>query len=1262
MLTDLPKRKREYQVAMFENCLDDDALQLLNGFSFNSPADSRTVNELIDKFEAFAIGEVNETMERYVFNQRMQQEGEDFEQFLADIRRLAATCKFCNGCSDSMIRDRIVLGIRSIDTREALLKEKDLKVDRCIDICKAAQAASNHSRAMRAESLSSINNKTTKTQLKSASVRECKFCGFTHPMQASKCPAYGKECSRCGGENHFAARCPKAHSRKEHHRKKPMRKSNRGKVNKLAEESEYSSGSESTFDVCQSVNTVPKKIIKCKMIVAKKEVTFQVDTGATVNLLPVKYCPGPMEKYNGRMFVWDNSEFTPLGSTLVEITNPKNGKKYNVRFLVYDNKHKSIPILGNVTSQRMGLVQVREDNFERVATVTEEDDFSEVFGNSLGKLPGVQTLRVSPTAQPTVMARRRVPIAIRPKLKKELNRLVEMGVITPVQEPTSWVSQIVIAPKKSGEIRVCIDPHELNKVLLREHFTMPVLDDVLHELRDAKVFTKVDLSSGYWHVKLDDESSLLTTFQTCFGRYRWLRLPFGLNVSSEIFQKRLLDAFADLRGIVCIADDVVIHGKTQQDHDANLRNFLQRCKELGVRLNKDKTKSSVSEIVFMGHRITANGVQIDPEKVKAVTNLGEPSNVEELRRLLGMVNYVSKFLPNATSLLHPLHNLLKKDVSWNWSEAQQASFDAIKSSLTKAPVLAFYDPNEELILENDASEYGLGSVMLQKGQPIAYASRSLSPAEKRYAQIEKEMLAITFGLEKFHHFTFGREVKIITDHKPLVAITNKPLSMAPRRLQNLLLKAGSYSYCLEYKPGTAIPIADTLSRAPTESAAAKETINNISINHMGDRRLNEIRGAAIIDNEMIDLSETITQGWPNDVHQVAEHLRPYFHFRDELAVQNGIIMKGDRVVIPKSLRKEMKQGVHAGHLGINSCLRRAKDVMYWPGMSSEIKQYIETCGTCATYQDKQASEEQIITSVPHLPWQRVGVDIASWGGKDYLITADYHSNFFEVDILQDLQATTVITKLKNQFARHGIPECVVSDNGPQFTAQKFREFTNKWAITHETISPGNSRANGAAESAVKIFKRLLRKCKAAHDDPFLGLLNLRNTPTAGMTTSPAQRLMGRRTRSLLPMPESKLEHQEVEHRQEANRKEDKRVRGHKLPQTKLTMLRTGDNVRVQPYSSDTKEWKEGKVTKQLTSRSYEVVTSDGKTLRRNRQHLRAKPPSTHSQPSQEPRYGLHRPSTELRIPTSEPVPQETENTPTVTKSGRHVRKPPKFDE
>ena len=280
----------------------------------------------------------------------------------------------------------------------------------------------------------------------------------------------------------------------------------------------------------------------------------------------------------------------------------------------------------------------------------------------------------------------------------------------------------------------------------------------------------------------------------------------------------------------------------------------------------------------------------------------------------------------------------------------------MKEAITTAPVLAYYDPGKPLTLENDACEYGIGSALLQGDKPIAFASRSLSECERRYAQIEKEMLAVTYGLEKFHHYTFGRQVFVVTDHKPLVAISNKPLSKAPKRLQNLLLRAQKYTFDLSWSPGTEFPVADVLSRAPVHKSSEEELIHCVTENGLRDERLQQIRDATATDQSITILGEIILKGWPNQKDGIPLEALPYFNYRDELTIQDGIIYRGDRIVVPKALRQDMKNRVHAGHLGINSCLRRARDLIYWPGMSAEIRQHVETCGTCATYANKQPHE------------------------------------------------------------------------------------------------------------------------------------------------------------------------------------------------------------------------------------------------------------------------------------------------------------------
>ena len=898
------------------------------------------------------------------------------------------------------------------------------------------------------------------------------------------------------------------------------------------------------------------------------------------------------------------------------------------------------------------------------------------------------------------MPSRKVPVALREPLKNELDRLVKSEVLAPVDEPTQWVNQMVIVPKKDGSIRLCLDPRELNKVLMREHFTLPTLDDTLHEIGTSKVFSKVDLSSGYWHVKLEENASYLTTFQTCHGRYRFLRLPFGLSVSSEIFQKKLISAIGNLEGIICVADDVIIHGRDEGEHDERMKLFLNKCSNVGIKLNKNKIHLKVDSVSFMGHKISKHGLSIDDEKVKAIREYPEPQNISELRSFLGLINFVSKFVPNCVEILHPLNNLLKKNVPFIWSEAQIKAFNEIKRKISEAVLLNFYDPNKKLFMENDASEYGVGSAIFQNGVPIAFASRSLSETQRNWAQIEKELYAVVYGLEKFHNYVFGRKVYIYTDHLPLISISKKPLLKAPKRLQSMLLKIQEYDYELIYKAGKSIPVADALSRAPVEKSQEFEKVQNLTHSSINDVVIQELKVETEKDPILSELKCTISQGWPQEKCDLSPVVTPYFDYRDELVIEDGIILRGDRLIIPLSLRSKMKSKIHAGHAGINSCLRRARQYLFWPGMSQEIRQYVESCITCSSLPRKQSPLPLILHDVPDRPWQKVGTDIFTIKSRNYLVTTDYFSQYCEIDFLPDTLSQTVIHKLKSNFARHGVPDVMISDNGPQFSSAEFQKFVKNWNLKHKTISPGNSQANGAAEAAVKVAKNLLKKCHLNNEDPYIGLLNLRNTPQEDSPYTPVQRLMGRHTKTLIPTSSKLLVPNYARDYKFIKENSKAKIAERNLNRRELKELRTDDKVRVQPLgNSFTKSpWKEAVVQEKISPRSYIVRTEDGTKIRRDRGHLilqkdqsgvasdksssqptiglgteasqsksppkppkvlKPKSPAKRKQPIDEnPRPYVNKPS----LQQAEPSPNVTtnESPKMVTRSGRAVKKPLRY--
>jgi len=319
---------------------------------------------------------------------------------------------------------------------------------------------------------------------------------------------------------------------------------------------------------------------------------------------------------------------------------------------------------------------------------------------------------------------------------------------------------------------------------------MCTLDDILPHLSGAKYFTKLDARSGYWTIKLSEESSYLTTFNTPFGRYRFCRLPFGLKSSQDEFQRKIDESFEGLDGVVAIVDDILVFGHTREEHDKNLRSVLVRSKKKGIKLNEDKLEVGLTEVPYFGHIISAEGLKPDPSKVRAVKDMQPPQNKAELETILGMVNYLSKFAPNLSEITSPLRKLLVKDVHFAWDQPQEQAFQKVKDVITQSPgpILSYYDHKKELTLQVDASKFGLGATLLQDSKPIAFASKSLTPTEVNYAQIEKEMFAILFGCKHFHQYIYGHNVRVESDHKPLISIMKKPIHAAPPRLQRMILQ------------------------------------------------------------------------------------------------------------------------------------------------------------------------------------------------------------------------------------------------------------------------------------------------------------------------------------------------------------------------------------------------------------------------------------------------------------------------------------------
>ena len=334
--------------------------------------------------------------------------------------------------------------------------------------------------------------------------------------------------------------------------------------------------------------------------------------------------------------------------------------------------------------------------------------------------------------------------------------------------------------------------------------------------------------------------------------------------------------------------------------------------------------------------------------------------------------------------MKPIRLLTHKDQPWQWTDVQQQAFEELKELISRAPVLAYYNPDLPLEIQCDSSKDGLGAVLMQQGKPIDFRSRTLTTTEQRYAQIEKEMLAVVYALEKFNDYTFGRKTQIYTDHKPLTSIVKKPLHAVPRRLQSMMIRLQKYDFDLLYLAGSKMFIADTLSRAPlsaTETYQEFEMVNYADSLYISEQRIREIKQQTENDDVLKTLQSCILGGWPSRKRDLPPEIAPYFTHKDELAIHDGLLFKRERVIIPASLRRDMLQRLHTPHLGTNATLSRARECIYWPGLSSQLKDFIGSCEICRQVDRRQTKESMELRSIPERPWQKVAVGLFSIAGK-----------------------------------------------------------------------------------------------------------------------------------------------------------------------------------------------------------------------------------------------------------------------------------------
>lgn len=1244
------KSPEEVQVALLLHCMGQECRDIHETFTFDTAGDDKKYTVVMDKFTNHFIPLKNESVNSHLFFTRNQLEGESFDTFLTDIKRLSQDCDF-GDLKDRLIRDRIVTGIENKKVKDRLLRETNLTLTKTIQICKEAELASEqvkkmdgqvdvqaikknyekknyyeHDRERKVNNSGqrqnfAINN-TSRQQTINSTWRnqgssqsgenrdrnsswrnqnatderrpvsrypeqgECQRCGYQHPR--GRCPAYMKTCEECGKIGHFKKKC----------RSKEVREV----------QVEYDSASSSDLQLfiinIDNVNSENCWYENVEFVEQGGKVKFKLDTGAQCNVISKNVCEKlkirSIQKSNLKLANYNGERIITIGEINVECRVADKIQRINFQVC----QGNFVPILGLPTLNALKLIKRNIQQEVNSVNYVDKNEMFKNFGDlfeGVGQIEGFEyKIKLNEDASGKIEPCRHVPFKLMPKLKGELERMLKLGVISRVEEPTEFVSSLVMTTKPDRSLRVCLDPQYLNTQVQREPMLIPTLEEITSKLNGDKIFSTLDA---------DKESRHLTTFNTPYGRYWFNRLPFGLSTSPEIFHRVFTKIFDDIEGVEIYIDDVLIHAKNEREHDEILNKVLVRARKFGVKFNKNKCQIKVNEVKYLGHIISDKGLRVDPERTKAIVEMEEPKNREELLRFLGMINYVSKFIPNISEVTAPLRMLIKKNVPYIWSESQRNAYELLKKMLCESPVLAYFDIEKKIVLSVDASKNGLGCVILQDAKPVAYGSRSLTETEKNYSQIEKESLAILYGCTKFHQYLYGQNFIVETDHKPLVSIFSKPLNKCPARLQKIRLAIQPYSVELKYKPGRELLIADHLSRSYLNDSfktyeldvEAHVAMIDESFN-ITDNKLHEIREETSKDVELRTVKEYIKNGWPNNKCDVSSNAKAYFIYRDELSESKGIIFKSEQMIIPQSLRKEMLQKIHYAHLGIDKCKSLARKCLFWPGMSKQIEDLIQNCDTCKRYQNNNAKEPMICKEIPSGPWEIVSADIFFLNGNPYILIVDAFSKYVEIKRLNNLTTGCTINEMKEIFARHGVPEAVYTDSGSQFTSREFKIFSQEWNFIHKIVSPKHHIGNGLAERYIQTVKRMLKKMIEERKDINLGLLIYRNTPVSNDGKTPAELLYNRKVKNVIPNCRVYVE-QKDDFRNELVRRQEIQKNYFDKHSKQLPVLEKGEVVKIQNENNQ-KPHKSGIVIdRDENPRAYQIKEEHGQILKRNRRML-----------------------------------------------------------
>ncbi|UYV71992.1 hypothetical protein LAZ67_9001493, partial [Cordylochernes scorpioides] len=656
----------------------------------------------------------------------------------------------------------------------------------------------------------------------------------------------------------------------------------------------------------------------------------------------------------------------------------------------------------------------------------------------------------------------RVSAKERDIIKEQIDEMLTEGIIRPSSSP--WSFPVILVKKRDGKYRFCVDYRKLNNVTVKDVYPIPRIDEVMDTLQGSTHFSAIDLRSGYWQVEVEERDKEKTAFTTAHGLYEFNVMPFGLCNAPATFERNMENMLGNLRWQICLCylDDVIIYSPDFPTHLKRLEAVFRCFRESNLRLNDKKCRFAFEELEILGYITSKHGIKPAEHNIKAVRNFPRPKKVKEVQSFLGMCSYYRKFIKDFSKIADPLTNLIKKSVSFIWTERQEEAFQTLKTALLSPPILGHFNPNAPTYVHTDASNIGIGATLVQdiggEEKVISYLSRTLSKAEQNYSTTEKECLAVVWSMSKLRPYLYGRHFKIVTDHHALCWLKN--LKDPTGRLARWALKIQEYDFDIIHKSGKKHLDADGLSRGPLPETDWDEDFERLFLNQITDE-----------EDKFI---ESVKKNLNGSRRSIAQNFK----------VEDGCLFKKNPnpegrawlLVVPEKKKREIMKEYHNhmsnGHLGVARTMYRIKSKYFWPSMLKDVSEFVKTCHLCQSRKGSNQLPSGLLQPIPpaNFPFERIGIDFvgplpSTKNRKKWIIVlTDYYTRYAETKAVSEATVKEVSKFLvEDIFLRHGAPQYLISDRGSQFTSNLMKEVMKTCKIKHCFTTSYHPQTNGLTE-------------------------------------------------------------------------------------------------------------------------------------------------------------------------------------------------------